>query len=885
MAKVLHRLEGPGKVAGHKLFASDLRPRDFEGWGSKCAHVMLVRSAFYDRVFERLDLAVLPPEARPAKFLDANEMIAGLSLTVSGSPKDAEKLFAIPGKLPDILGQPVGLAFYDDYLSFFAGALELRQSFDSHVYGAPTSRGVPSSLAEDLAAWRSLATLGPSYSETHFVRDLDQNGEVLFSQVKNGRHKPMDFSAGNAAAVNAEARERYFEIRALLDNPRASQLKVVSHTSTTQCVDPMFLEPEAGLGWRDKNDVLHLVLGTQSPEKDRRVISDMFANAAEKPSAINIISQDCGGGFGGRDASVFPQYLALAAFHSEVPVRLAFDRYEQFQSGLKRHASAVSARLAVTDTGQFAAIQSHVVFEGGGQKNLTSAVTSLGTLHAGGPYATPRSSLHGVATSKPGPIVGSMRGFGIPQVAFNIEVLVDRLAVALDRDALDLRMANLLNQNAIDAAGVKLRFHLANAEILKAASAEALWVRRDAYRAARSTGDIRYGVGFACCMEAYGTSQDGALAGVGLAADGTITLWSEAVDMGQGARTALQLSTVAFLGQAADVVMMGQIEPFERLKLSTESTADANPRYTPSIWSTSSASKTAFFHVHVAEQAALILWKCALAPAARALGVPETIDDDALMACWDDGILKIKGGPELSLAQLAGKAHELDLPISALAHGYFYDGWTAAQFVVDDRTLDLFIDGLAVERPDTGWSLLDRVAGSVRRQTQPGMPRTLYASGGHVLGVEVNIRSGQVRVVDAISIVDSGDPIHNELLAGQIEGGLAMGISHALFEALPSDVGRPRTTNLDTYRIARAVDVPHGKHHKQVLIGLGNDSITGPGQPRTRRKGVGEVTMTTVGPAIANAVAHALDHQFWPTALPIRRTDILERKGAGRATL
>ena len=62
-----------------------------------------------------------------------------------------------------------------------------------------------------------------------------------------------------------------------------------------------------------------------------------------------------GGGFGGRDTSILCLYLGLAAAYSDRPVSIAFDRFEQFQSGVKRHASKVELAMAVDDAGRIAA--------------------------------------------------------------------------------------------------------------------------------------------------------------------------------------------------------------------------------------------------------------------------------------------------------------------------------------------------------------------------------------------------------------------------------------------------------------------------------------------------------------------------------------------------
>src|SRR5258708_12391827 len=67
-----------------------------------------------------------------------------------------------------------------------------------------------------------------------------------------------------------------------------------------------------------------------------------------KPAHIKTLFAYMGGGFGGRDHTPFPLYVALAAiFLPGRPVRLAHDRYQQFQGGIKRHAFKMRTPIGV----------------------------------------------------------------------------------------------------------------------------------------------------------------------------------------------------------------------------------------------------------------------------------------------------------------------------------------------------------------------------------------------------------------------------------------------------------------------------------------------------------------------------------------------------------
>src|SRR5262245_1489165 len=287
------------------------------------------------------------------------------------------------------------------------------------------------------------------------------------------------------------------------------------------------MEPEAGIAWWNREgNVLHLVVGTQSPGKDVANVKELWG-AGEKPEVL-LTPCPPGGGFGGRDESSFPLYLALAARFAQGPVRLAFNRAEQFAAGIKRHASVVRNRLAYTPAGELQALQSEIGMDGGGELNLTIPVLQLAVLHAAGPYRIPRTALHGTASVSPAAPAGSMRGFGIPQVAFAIECMIDEVAAELGQDPIEFRKGRMLRTGDRDVTGMRLEHTLGNQALCDLALEQPLWRERHREKRRRDRAGVAYGVGFAGCMEAYGTSLDAGFGGVELAPDGTLLVCSSA---------------------------------------------------------------------------------------------------------------------------------------------------------------------------------------------------------------------------------------------------------------------------------------------------------------------------------------------------------------------
>src|SRR5262245_62351989 len=163
----------------------------------------------------------------------------------------------------------------------------------------------------------------------------------------------------------------------------------------TQSVDPMALEPESGLAWYDaRRKNLELVVSVQSPYEAAGALAYLLGNAqaAFKPARINANFAYCGGAFGGRDNTPFPLYVALAAmFFPNRPVRLANNRYEQFQSGIKRHAFKIRTRIGVDRaTGKMVAFAADHALDGGGLANFSAQVATVGANAALGIYYVPK---------------------------------------------------------------------------------------------------------------------------------------------------------------------------------------------------------------------------------------------------------------------------------------------------------------------------------------------------------------------------------------------------------------------------------------------------------------------------------------------------------------
>jgi CO/xanthine dehydrogenase Mo-binding subunit len=125
-----------------------------------------------------------------------------------------------------------------------------------------------------------------------------------------------------------------------------------------------------------------------------------------------------------------------------------------------------------------------------------------------------------------------------------------------------------------------------------------------------------------------------------------------------------------------------------------------------------------------------------------------------------------------------------------------------------------------------------------------------FPFGTHVAIVEVDPDTGEVRLLQHVSVDDCGVVINPLLVEGQIYGGVAQAIGQALYEeAYYDESGQLLTGSLNDYAIPRALMMPPMTHLRT--------ETPSPRNP-LGAKGVGEAGTIGATPAVVNAVLDAL---------------------------
>ena len=652
---------------------------------------------------------------------------------------------------------------------------------------------------------------------------------------------------------------------------------MLDRTFDTQSVDPMFLEPECGLAWYSaKTGSLELVLGVQSPYEAVESIAFMLgeSKAPFKPRSIAAHFASVGGGFGGKDHTPFVLYVALAAvFFPDRPVRLAHDRYQQFQGGIKRHAFKMRSRISVDRaTGKIKAFAADHVLDGGGLPNYSSSVATVAANAAIGIYDVPKVDVTTVALHTRGVTAGSMRGYGTLQSMTALEVLIDEAATALKLDPIEFRRRNALKQDGRTMAGNPYSVSVRTNEILDKLEKHPIWAERADHKGNTKAG-LLVGTGVACVAKDYGTGGDCSNGRVELSPDGRIAIYCDHTEMGNGIGTALANRVALHLGGIADEVAVSQVGVFDALGLitsgdsytmdqKTQDAAEKSPRWVPAISSATSASIGAHVGTHASAEAAKVIFRFGLWPAALALWQISPHDPrakDCAQAQWKDGQLAMAAMPPLPLAKLAATAHARNLVTGAVAHGFSRWAWSRARFLIDGEQYRAEIDGLAVRRGNGRFTRLDRTSVKFPPTDNNRIGTSYTSMCGTEVRVEIERATGALHIAKAYSVFECGQALVPQVVLGQAQGGFAMGVGYALLETLPPFEGGPGNGqwNLGQYLVARGSDLPLRDVEFEML----------PPLPNEPPKGMAEVVMIPVVPALVNAIHDAIGHRF--PALPV----------------
>jgi CO/xanthine dehydrogenase Mo-binding subunit len=564
------------------------------------------------------------------------------------------------------------------------------------------------------------------------------------------------------------------------------------------------IEPHVAVAHWEPSGQVTLWTSSQAPFAQR----DLIAQSLGIPHGnLRVVAPLVGGGFGGKAGVSMEVYaVAMARAVQGHPVKLRMTREEEFIGTTTRQSLVAHTKIGCDAEGNLLAMETQYYFGGGAYNDYGVNIARAGGYSCSGPYDIPNVKGDSYCVYTNMPIGSAMRGFGMPEIHWGIEQIMDQLAEKIGMGPAEFRRRNCVKTGDTILTGMKMPAIDLVACIDKVS--EAIHWGKNEKPSARHK---QRGKGIAIMWKAPAMPPNpGSSAIVRFNEDATVNVEIGAQEMGQGSFTIAAQVAAQVLGV-----------PYEWVRVS----APIDTKYSPYEWQTVASRTT---------------WSVGNAIMAAAADAKKQILD-IVADNWDEDPenLDIKDGQVISYRSEREQPLE-KMVIYGLPNEDF-EGWKGGPIVGHGKFMPTYVTNLD---PETG---------------QGTRAVVHYTVGAQAVDLEVDTETGEVEILKIASAYDVGKAINPDLVMAQIEGGAVHGASSA-FEALKFDErGRPLNADLVDYRIMTAVDAPREIHGDFVETPLED----GPWGAR----GVGEHVMVQTAPAIANAIYDALGIRF--NALPL----------------
>ena len=238
------------------------------------------------------------------------------------------------------------------------------------------------------------------------------------------------------------------EVKSKLDNSAYT----VEHMFQTQTIEHGYLEPEACIA-KPWNNGVEVYTQSQGIYEDRRQISDVLKLPENQ---INVKLIPNGGGFGGKEDMSIQGQTALFAYLSKRPVKVVLTREESIRLHPKRHPIQLQYRLGCDKEGKLTALKARIVGDTGAYASVGAKVLERTLGHSTGAYHVPEVDVESYAVYTNNIPCGAMRGFGVNQANFAMEICIDELCEKGGFDRWEFRYKNALSEGKLTATGQEL---------------------------------------------------------------------------------------------------------------------------------------------------------------------------------------------------------------------------------------------------------------------------------------------------------------------------------------------------------------------------------------------------------------------------------------------
>ena len=205
--------------------------------------------------------------------------------------------------------------------------------------------------------------------------------------------------------------------------------------------EQFYLEGQISVAVPQEDGGMLLHCSTQHPSEMQQAVAHTLGVAAHR---VQVQCRRMGGGFGGKESqsAIFACIAAVAAWRLNRPVKLRPDRDDDMLVTGKRHGFEFDWDVGFDDAGRIIGVEVDLIANAGFSADLTPPVLTRALCHFDNAYWLPAVAMHGWPARTNTQSNTAFRGFGGPQGALAIELILDDVARALGRDPLEVRRAN-----------------------------------------------------------------------------------------------------------------------------------------------------------------------------------------------------------------------------------------------------------------------------------------------------------------------------------------------------------------------------------------------------------------------------------------------------------
>lgn len=554
------------------------------------------------------------------------------------------------------------------------------------------------------------------------------------------------------------------------------------------------LEPHVCITYFDEDDRLVIRTSTQVPFHIRRMVAPLINLPVKR---IRVIKPRIGGGFGNKQEMILEDLCAHLTLKTGHPVRMQYTRSQEFTSSRSRHANIIRYRVGIKEN-KVTAANLYLIGDTGAYGCHGLTVNMVGGFKGLTLYNPPNARFICDVVYTNTPPAGAFRGYGAMQCQFGIEVLMAEIAEKLGLNEVDFKRNNWIRLGE-------------NMYLSKA-----LGEGREGTEQCLQTSALEQCVDIGLCATDFYIKRQTYRQQTGL--------WRRGIGMS----VMIHGSGIANLDMAAATLKMNDDGSFNLLIGATD---------------LGTGSDTILAQI-----------------AAEVLGIP--LEDIIVYSSDTDFTPFDKGAYASSTTYISGGAVQkvaLQVKAQILEHAARMLGISQSDNLrLEDRKV-ITSNGRSVTLAEVALSSLHQLNQhqimATASHTSPVSPPPTAAQ---FVEVEVNIKTGDVKVSRMLMVVDCGKVINPVTAAGQVEGGMAQALGFALTEEmLFNQEGQPLNPSLTKYHIPRATQMPAAD-----VIFVQTNEPSGP----FGAKSVAEISIDGVAPALVSAIHDAMG--VWMRELP-----------------